>query len=271
MPEQKLENRFARVHSLGRAWNIISRGILGIMLTISSQASAKNLALVYRGPAACEGCAEAAADMLRQSDLPFEVHFIGPGADEELTAEALRSAVLYVQPGGGDDLEETLDKHMKQYRRVIRSYVRGGGRYLGICMGGYLAGKPGFDIIPGKVDQYISLDHAQVTNTDDSLVKLKWGDHERMMYFQDGPFFSLSDRNPFTAKTQVIARYANKSLGASEEGEIAAMIVPFHEGKVAVIGPHPEASPEWFQDNELKIPIPFPSDLGKDLLEKLMK
>ena len=44
---------------------------------------------------------------------------------------------------------------------------------------------------------------------------------------------------------QVLARYPN--------GRIAAVVAPFGAGAVAVVGPHPEATPDWFADSALPV------------------
>lgn len=99
----------------------------------------------------------------------------------------LSSAKLYVKLGGGD-----LDKawpRVFEYAPHIRKYVKNGGRYLGACLGGYLAGtEPGFDLLPGfgQTDQYITSKNAVVTSEIDTVVPLFWQGKLRHVYFQDG-------------------------------------------------------------------------------------
>jgi hypothetical protein len=58
-------------------------------------------ALVYRGPAACDGCAESVAHVLRTSASRFDVTYVGPNEDVDITNESLSQADVYCQPGGG--------------------------------------------------------------------------------------------------------------------------------------------------------------------------
>ncbi len=61
-------------------------------------------AAVYRGPAAGCGsgsCADAVARLLQKSPSKFNVTFVGPDGDMELTKEALAHMDVYAQPGGG--------------------------------------------------------------------------------------------------------------------------------------------------------------------------
>ncbi|MFF2327298.1 MULTISPECIES: BPL-N domain-containing protein [unclassified Streptomyces] len=213
------------------------------------------LALVYRGPASLPGCPEAVAGLLRSGPWPFEVRFTGPDEVIPLSADSLSRAVLYAQPGGGT-LSSAYRK-LRWQRRAIRRYVRDGGRYLGFCLGGYLAGAtPGFGLLPGDTARYISSLGASVDNEDDTVVQVTWRGRPRTVFFQDGPLFVL-DQN---ADATVLATYDN--------GTPAALVTRFGSGRVAVTGPHPEAVDDWFTDHGL--PIHDTRDLGLDLVEAVM-
>ncbi|MEV6174929.1 BPL-N domain-containing protein [Streptomyces sp. NPDC051954] len=183
------------------------------------------LALVYRGPEACDGCAETGAALLRRAPRRFTVRYVGPSEDVPLTADALADADVYVQPGGNDDLDEAW-AGLKGAAGAIRDWTRDGGRYLGFCMGGYLAGRnPGFDLLPGDTDQYITSPGASVHDQRDTVVPVTWKAKRRHMYFQDGPIFRLDHG----AEASILATYDN---GAS-----AAVVAPFGKGRVGVVGP----------------------------------
>lgn len=217
------------------------------------------LALVYRGPASLPGCPEAVAAVLRQSDWGFDVRYVGPDGELPLKRRILDAAVLYAQPGGGD-----LDPAYKRLRRkasIISDFVRGGGRYLGFCLGAYLAGEdPGFGLLPGDTDQYITSRRASIRTEDDYITELDWAGQRRPVYFQDGPWFDL---DPARGPAQVLARYDNELP--------AAVVAPCGQGAVGVVGPHPEATPEWFTDVGLPVPRPLGIDLGIDLVNRLMR
>jgi glutamine amidotransferase-like uncharacterized protein len=216
------------------------------------------IALIYRGPAACKGCPESVAALLEDK---YEIVYAGPKEEVDVDETTLSTAQLYVQPGGGD-----LDKswpHVRKYASHIRKYVKNGGRYLGICLGGYLAGtEPGFNLLPGsgQTDQYITSKNAVVTTEIDTVVPLFWRGKLRHIYFQDGGRFDL---DLAAAPTEILAYYTN--------GKIAAAVQHSGEGRVGMIGPHPEADEEWYAMYKLKNPdgkLSF--DLFYDLLETLM-
>ena len=214
------------------------------------------LALVYRGPAARpSACSDAVANLLRSSSHGFDVRFVGPDGELPLKPKILAHATIYAQPGGGE-LDPAYRK-MRKHRSTIRKYVADGGNYLGFCLGGYLAGAtPGFGLLPGDTDQYVASSHAATRTTRDTVVEVSWRGERRHMFFQDGPVFLL-DRD---AGVTVLARYSNNG--------VAAVVAPFGRGRVAVVGPHPEATPDWFVDAGLS---QEPSlDLGNDLIEAVM-
>src|SRR5690349_6348725 len=149
------------------------------------------LALVYRGPAACDGCSEAVAAVLASDAIGFDVHYIGPNEEYDFTTDSLAAAVVYAQAGGAVSVEDAFDA-MGAYATAIDAYVHAGGKYLGFCEGGYLAGmNPGFQLLPGDSDSYITSAGASVTTPDDTVIKVKWRGQSRWMYFQDGPIFKI--------------------------------------------------------------------------------
>ena len=217
------------------------------------------LALVYRGPASCSGCSEAAAALLQSSRWDFAIQYVGPQERRQLSESAFEGATLYVQPGGNGTVEEAFAA-LRGYARAIRQFVKNGGRYLGFCMGGYLAGTtPGFHLLPADTDQFITSAGASVRTEADTVVKVYWRDQPRYMYFQDGPYFPL----PRAPKgTTVLATYTNRT--------IAALVTPFGKGSVGVVGPHPEATVDWYAEHSLVDPDGPDADLGHDLIDTLM-
>jgi glutamine amidotransferase-like uncharacterized protein len=148
---------------------------------------------------------------------------------------------------------------MRRHREEIRTFVRGGGRYLGICLGAYLAGAtPGFALLPGDTDQYIASRGTTVYSDVDTVVRVYWRGRERTLFFQDGPYFWI---RPGT-DAKVIATYPN--------GTIAAMVAGFGAGRVAVVGPHPEADDDWYADAKLNRDGGLGTDLGLDLLDEVL-
>lgn len=213
------------------------------------------VALVYRGPASLPGCPEAVAALLRGSRWDFDVRYTGPDEALPLTARALAGAALYAQPGGGE-LSRAY-RRLRRRRAELRDYVRGGGRYLGFCLGGYLAGAtPGFGLLPGDTDQYAASPTASVRHEGEALVRVSWRGRPRTLFFQDGPHFLLDP----AARAEVLATYP--------DGAVAAAVSPFGAGRVGVVGPHPEATRDWFTDAGL--PFRDARDLGLDLVDAVM-
>lgn len=216
------------------------------------------LALVYRGKAAPEECSEAVSALLRSSRHGFDVRYVGPREEIPLTPAVLARATLYAQPGGGG--LDPAYRRMRKYKSPIRAFVAAGGRYLGFCLGGYLAGAtPGFGLLPGDTDQYIATWGATVTSEHDTLARVHWRGRPRHMYFQDGPAFLLQ---PSARGVSVLARYPND--------EIAALTAPFGRGTVGVVGPHPEAPIDWYDHHGLADPDGLDADLGHDLIDAVV-
>lgn len=213
------------------------------------------LALVYNGPQGCPACAPTVADLLRRAPRPYRVEYVGPDTEIPLTAAALAEAQMYVQPGGGADLEGTW-RHLSGSAEVIRDWVSAGGSYLGLCFGAYLAGRnPGFDLLPGDTNGYVGTPGATVSDDRDTVVAVDWQGRPRHMYFQDGPAFVLDDG----ADATVLATYPN--------GTAAVVVAPYGKGRVGVSGPHPEADESWYAEKELNNPDGVRFDLAYELIE----
>jgi glutamine amidotransferase-like uncharacterized protein len=225
----------------------------------NSTPSARPVALVYRGPAGCEGCSEGVAALLESSQWHFVVKYVGPNEALHLSQATLKTATLYAQPGG-DGTVDTAFAALQDDAQLIRNFVRSGGRYLGICMGGYLAGTdPGFNLLPGDSDEFITSPQASVTTDADTTVKVLWRSQPHEMYFQDGPYFIV---NPGAKGVTVLATYTN--------GEIAAMVAPYGKGRIGVSGPHPEAMASWYAAYDLVDRDGHGMELGHDLIDTLM-
>lgn len=215
--------------------------------------------------------------MLARQPQHFLIRYIGPRQRLRFSARALRGVALFVLPGGGNDVAHAWQDLLHDpgfSPALVRDYVRAGGRYLGICMGGYLAGSTadngGLRLLPGDSAGYLGSPGALVATTADTLVQVTWlGGHRprpRTMYFQDGPYFQLSDprTDPHARAAVVLARYRSASQ------PIAIMIVPYEHGRVAVSGPHPEATPAWYTASGLTPNYAADIDIGNALIATLM-
>jgi hypothetical protein len=216
-----------------------------------SAGSPGDLALVYRGPASTPGCPEAVAGALSRSRW-------GPKEKLQLGPDVLARAVLYAQPGGGS-LRRAWRK-VERHAPAVRGFVRSGGCYLGFCLGGYLAGEtPGFGLLPGDADRWISSRGASLDHAGDAVATVTWAGVRREVYVQDPPWFDLA---PARGTADVLATYGN--------GLPAAVIASFGSGAVGVVGPHPEATADWFSDVGLTVPDDLRTDLTQDLIDRVM-
>jgi len=201
--------------------------------------SARPIAVIYRGLATAEGCPEVCATAL---EGPYQIKYAGPAYSDILAAlnDPSEKAALYVQPGGGDNMEVGWNA-VKDFSEGLKSWVQKGGHYIGICMGGYLAGtEPGFGLLEGwESASYTETEGAEVTDMKDALVTVHWRDVHRQVYFQGGPCFKPCD-DCDRGKAVVLATYSNN--------QVAALALPLGNGSVGVCGPHPEAPSDWYTD-----------------------
>lgn len=209
-------------------------------------------ALVYDGPGTCDGCAEAMAEAARRAGLTPRL--VGP---EGLDPRVLETAEVVIV-GGGDDMDVLREGIGDRRLQGLADWVAQGGRYMGVCAGGYLAGRtlddagevPGPDLIQG--------DSVTATPLAARVETVTWRGRKLRMYTQEAPGFELDD--DFAG--EVVARYA--------DGTPAALLVPYGEGLVAVSGPHPEATADWLEGDGLPLePLPGP-DFAAEFLREVL-
>ena len=225
----------------------------------NSSSGTQPIALVYHD-ASTDCCAQTLATMI-QNDTKwnFKVLLVGPSESTSVQAGlALPGAKLYAQPGGNGD-DTTAFAAQQGDVTAIQNFVKNGGRFLGVCMGGYLAGKDMFGVFPVPANEYITEPGASTTSTADTVIPITWRGKVRQMYFQDGPSFIIPAGTPGVT---VLATYSN--------GEVADAVATYGSGKTAVSGPHPEADQSWY--SAYKLPYPGSTqDLGNDLIDTLMQ
>ena len=207
----------------------------GSALRTPSRESAP-LAVVYRGPASCGGCSTAVAALLRKSPRRFRLRYIGPNEERRVTTKGLRGVALYAQPGGDGSVGRAEIALGGSATRAISNYVAGGGRYVGFCMGAYLAGSdPGMGLLsPGDTGGYIDTPGASVTSACDAVVPVMWRGTPRYQFAQDPPYIVPSG----VAGEEVLSRFTNDRINA--------LVKPYGRGKVGVVGTHPEADRSWY-------------------------
>ena len=132
-------------------------------------------------------------------------------------------------PGGVGDAD-TFESLFKNNGSRVRDFVARGGRYLGICMGAYWAGKHYLDILD-EVDavQYITQPGTDTRRPHAKNLDVTWQEEPTKMFFYDGCAL-VGHRHKFTT----VATYAN--------GDAMAI----YQQRIGLIGCHPEAEQFWY-------------------------
>ncbi|MEC5207644.1 glutamine amidotransferase-like uncharacterized protein [Vogesella perlucida] len=203
--------------------------------------------VIFRGAGTCDGCPEAVGKLLQHQH-----HRVSYVDEHTLSAQRLRGATLYVQPGGSDDIDETLQALQPAQVQALRRFVANGGHYLGICAGAYLAARysdraaatPAFGLL--AIDEL----HAEVADPAPSLLPMRWGKQVRRVYNQSGPHMGTTP----PAGASVLARY-------QASGRIAALGSRYGKGRLLLIGPHFEADADWYRSDGLTLQYGLNTDL----------
>ena len=135
---------------------------------------------------------------------------------------------MVIFPGGIGD-SDSYDTILKNNKKLVVNFVKKGGKYLGICMGAYWAGKDYFDIL----DDVDSLQYIKRPNTDTRRphaknIKVNWQGNDTTMFFYDGCAM-VGDGH-----YETVATYAN--------GDAMAII----QKNIGLIGCHPESQQFWY-------------------------
>ena len=132
-------------------------------------------------------------------------------------------------PGGVGDAD-TFESLFNNNSSRVRDFVARGGRYLGICMGAYWAGKHYLDILD-EVDavQYITQPGTDTRRPHAKNLDVAWQGEPTKMFFYDGCSL-VGNRHKFTT----VATYAN--------GDAMAI----YQQRIGLIGCHPEAEQFWY-------------------------
>ncbi|AZE56411.1 hypothetical protein C4K03_4272 [Pseudomonas synxantha] len=197
---------------------------------------------IYRGPAGCADCSENVKTALQHLNPNYQIDFVGADEPIDITPHTLARYDLYVQPGGGQDIPGALDSLGDERAEAIRDYVAKGGRYLGLCMGAYLADDDNLGLIPQSLDTEAGRPGFEVTGIEDAAVRVTWDGQADHVFYQDGPYFP---------KASADAPY--KTLATYHNGDVAAARYAYKKGVVVLSGPHPEAGQEWFENADIPL------------------
>ena len=133
-------------------------------------------------------------------------------------------------PGGFGD-SDSYDTILKNNKDVVVNFVARGGKYLGICMGAYWAGKDYFNILD-KVDavQYIKRPDTCTRRPHAKNMPVMWRNQSCDMFFYDGCALVGDENSPY----ETISTYSN--------GDNMAII----QNRIGLIGCHPESEKFWY-------------------------
>ena len=153
----------------------------------------KPLFLVYAEHPMCSmDCADGVRDVL-ESSREYSALLVGPHSFPymELTEELLSDTSCLVIPGGLGDSDQYDTSELKLHTELIKNYVACGGRYLGICMGSYLAGYHYLDLLKKntRAAQYVKRKACTIHHEKPDVVELLWDECKEPMYFFDGAAF----------------------------------------------------------------------------------
>ncbi len=216
------------------------------------------IAVIFAGAGTCEGCAATVAALLQQQH--YQVRLVD---EHQLNAQVLQQADLYVQPGGSDDIMDTLSVLSNRQLQEIRDFVAQGGSYLGICAGAYLAGQYADQSTGVRAFGLVELTEIEQEIADDNQAQLVAivvppDSKPRQVYYQAGPHFGRH----LPATGSATAFYAGSK-------QIAARLSSFGQGRVGLIGPHYEADASWFAADDLPTSSLLQQELLFQMLQKL--
>ncbi len=154
---------------------------------------------------------------------------------EDISDRHLKKFDLVAFPGGIGD-SNSWHRLLADTQDVIHNHIELGKHYLGICMGAYWAGPHYYNILRDiDTRQYIKRQDAEIRRSFATTTEVIWRGQPEQMFFYDGCSLIGSKRN-----FRTIARYTN--------GDPAAII----QGRIGVIGPHPESDLDWYNRTYLE-------------------
>lgn len=152
-------------------------------------------------------------------------------SEDTLNAATLSGVSVIAFPGGIGDSDSYYEFFRRRTANIVADFVANGGKYLGICMGAYWAGKDYFNILD-EVDviQYIKHSGTCTRRPHAKNMPTNWyGGHYEDMFFYDGPTFVGH------GSYKRIATYANTGLPMA-----------IRQRNIMLIGCHPESEQFWY-------------------------
>jgi len=163
--------------------------------------------------------------------------------EQDIRKGRLEDCSLLIVPGGYtaryvDALGEEGFEH-------IREFVAGGGGYIGICAGAYIAARnvevpgrpPGLGIIEVRNERKAGRGLRTITIAKPEHPMVKGYEGEIDIWYQNGPMMEAGE--------------GVETLAVYEKGSAAIVCAIYGEGKVVIFSPHPEGSLEGGVDPEM--------------------
>jgi glutamine amidotransferase-like uncharacterized protein len=149
--------------------------------------------------------------------------------ESQFNGDTLEDVDIVAFPGGIGDADRYYDFFKRREGNAIADFVARGGKYLGICMGAYWAGRNYFDLLDRlEPVQYIKREGSDIKRPYGTVAEVQWMGKKESMFFYDGCTFVGDGR------CQIFARYKND--------EPMAII----QKRVGLIGCHPESRLPWY-------------------------
>jgi len=168
---------------------------------------------------------QSANGIIKALDNDYNFKIFGKSEVEQVF---FKDVDIVAVPGGFGDAS-SFSKLFKYNGEQVKEFVRNGGKYLGICMGAYWAGKHYFDILD-NVDavQYITQPGTDTRRPHAKDIKITWNGSNTTMFFYDGCALVGN------GQCDRISTYSN--------GDSMAII----QKNIGLIGCHPEAESFWY-------------------------
>jgi glutamine amidotransferase-like uncharacterized protein len=183
------------------------------------------IAIYIQNPISEAECATALFDVCSKK---YETKFLN---HRSLTKKNLETIDCIAFPGGLGDADN-FDFLLRDKKKLIKKYISEGGKYLGICMGAYLAGRHYFDILEdADCFQYTRRKNSEIKQEKETIINVRWKNKYYDMFFYDGCAIIGDER-----KFKVYSRYQNSDPMAVVQKN------------VGLIGCHPESPKNWYED-----------------------
>ena len=182
------------------------------------------IALFLNHPECSKDCVDGMTQALSKH---YKIKTFGVG---DCNPNTFKGTDIIAFPGGIGEASSYDAFFRRKAQNSVANYVENGGKYLGICMGAYWAGSYYFDLLDSvEPVQYIKRHTSDIKRSYGTVATVTWNGNSENIFFYDGCALIGDD-----SKFDTIATYAN--------GDAAAII----QGRVGIIGPHPESLKYWF-------------------------